>query len=342
MSMDQTPHEILVARLLAQHEQHSGTPAGAHPTDEVLALFAEGKLSDGERATLVAHLADCGHCREITRLLLLTSDEAVETVKPAVATIPLFRRWPMQVLALAAGLMICVSMYLLISNRRQQLAETATYNAARSLLIDGKFNDVKAAVDRARAKSVGSPRLENLAAQALRHIPCPIAYSASGKLTQLGVGIGGIVARAPPSLDTAAAAQADQLLEAAAAEDVDAALNQSHLLLTLNQPEAAIEKLHAVVARHPKNPWVWLGLGNAHYLLNDQESAADAFRQCLKLDPENIAARMNLAMTMEEQGQPAAAMAAWEQLLTEHAGSLSEDERKQIDAQIQQLRDAAR
>lgn len=342
MSMDQSPHETLVARLLAQEEQQSGPPTDAHPDDELLALFAEGKLSDSERAAVIAHVADCGECRETTRLLLITSDGTTELVRPVVATIPLFRRWPLQLLALAAGLLICVTMVTLIGNRRQQLAESATYNAARSQLIEGSFDDAKATVDRARGQSIGSPRLENLAAQALRHIPSPIAFSAGGKLTQLGIGIGGIVAREPPRVDSAAAQQAQELLDVAAAEDVDAALNQGHLLLTLNQPEAALEKLHVVVTGHPKNPWVWLGLGNAHYLLADYVSAADAFRQCLKLDSENIAGRMNLAMTMEEQGQPAAAVAAWEQLLTEHAGSLTADERQQIDAQIEHLRDAAR
>ena len=342
MSTDRTPSEILVARLLAHDEQQRGAPADAHPADELLALFAEGKLSDGERAVVIAHVADCGHCREMARLLLITSDDAAELVQPAAATVPLFRRWPVQVLALAAGLMICVSMYMLVSNRRQQLAENATYNATRSLLIEGKFDEAQAAVERARGKQIGSARLENLAAQALRHIACPIAYSASGKLTQLGVGIGGIVARSPPGLDSAAADQAKSLLGAAAAEDVDAALNESHLLLTLNQPEPALAKLHALVAKHPKNAWVWLGLGNAHYLLADYPSAVEAFRQCLKLDPENIAAQMNLAMTLEEQGRPAAAVAAWEQLLSEHAASLSADERNQIDAQIKYLRAAAR
>ena len=342
MSSDRTPQEILAARLLAHDERQSPAPDHAHPSDDLLALFAEGNLPDRERATVIAHLADCGRCREMARLLLITSDDAIETVQPAAATIPLFRRWPMQVLALAAGLLVFVSAYTLIGNRRQYLAEVATYNAARTQLIDGKFDDAQATVDRARAKNVGSARLENLAAQALRHIPCPIAYSASGKLTQLGVGIGGIIARAPPEVDAKVAQEAQNRFNAAAVEDVDAALNESHLLLTLNQPTEALEKLHVLVSRHPKNPWVWLGLGNAHYLLAEYTSAAEAFRQCLKLDPENVAARMNLAMTMEEQGQPAAAVAAWEQLLSDHAASLTADEQQQISAQIEQLRNAAR
>ena len=83
-------------------------------------------------------------------------------------------------------------------------------------------------------------------------------------------------------------------------------------------------------------------MGNAHYLLAEYTSAAAACRQCLKLDPENVVARMNLAMTMEEQGQPAAAVAAWEQLLSDHAASLTADEQQQISAQIEQLRNAAR
>ncbi len=352
MSMEQSPREALAARLLAQQEQQSGSPTDAHPEDEALALFAEGNLSDADRANVIAHVADCVECRETVALLLVTSDDAAELVQPAagqstdsrtkVPTIPLYRRWPIQLMALAAGLLILVSGYTLISNRRQQLAEVSTYNAALAQLTGGKFDEVKATVDRARTRHISSPRLDNLTAQALRKIPSTIAFNAGGKLTQFGVGIGGILARDLPQPDEPTRAQLYELFEANRAADVDSSLNECHFMLTRNLLDAALIELHSVVADHPQNPWVWLGLGNAHYLLADYDSAADAFQQCLKLDPENLPARMNLAMTLEELGRPAAAVAAWEQLLTEHAASLTEDERKQIDAQIQLLKDAAR
>jgi carboxypeptidase family protein/photosynthesis system II assembly factor YCF48-like protein/putative zinc finger protein len=45
-------------------------PAGPHPDADVLSAFAENALSPGERARVLAHLADCGECRQILFLSL--------------------------------------------------------------------------------------------------------------------------------------------------------------------------------------------------------------------------------------------------------------------------------
>jgi tetratricopeptide (TPR) repeat protein len=345
MSVDRTPSELLVTRLLEQQAALSmATAPTAHPDDDALALFAEGRLPESEQRPMVDHLADCADCRAKAALLLVAFEGAdvAESVRPTIPVVTLRRRWPMQVLALAAGLLICVGVYAFFGQPETRLADAETFDTASELLAQGNFESAKAQLDKARANGIDSPRLDSLTAQTLRRIPNAVALASFGKLTDLGIGIGGIVAREPASTSSAKDIErAQQLLDAAASADFEAALNRGHLLLTLNQNDAALEQFQELVTQHPDRPLAWLGKGNAHFILGEYQPADEAYRSCLSLAPDMLAAKLNLAMTLEEQEDWAAAREQWQSLLAEHSAALSDDERRQIESQIRTLQESA-
>ncbi len=77
------------------------------------------------------------------------------------------------------------------------------------------------------------------------------------------------------------------------------------------------------------------GTGIAHYVLEDYVAAVVAFDACLKQDPDNLAAKMSLAMALEETGRLNDALEAWKSLPQE---SLSKQERLLIEAEIDELK----
>lgn len=52
----------------------------------------------------------------------------------------------------------------------------------------------------------------------------------------------------------------------------------------------------------PGSPWPWLGLANLSHAEEDLDRARDAYLEALARDPENVAARHNLAETLEARG----------------------------------------
>ncbi|HEX5716031.1 MAG TPA: zf-HC2 domain-containing protein, partial [Thermoanaerobaculia bacterium] len=84
------------------------------PPLEDIAAFLDGKLSEGERARVVAHLADCESCYAVfagaARYQLEEEDEATQEHEEAAAAVVPFRRRPplpwVAAAALAAFLLI--------------------------------------------------------------------------------------------------------------------------------------------------------------------------------------------------------------------------------------------
>lgn len=64
-------------------------PAGPHPDADLLSAFAENALPEAERTGVLAHLADCGSCREV---VFLSWPEPAESQK---VLIPRRGRWPL-------------------------------------------------------------------------------------------------------------------------------------------------------------------------------------------------------------------------------------------------------
>jgi len=69
-------------------------------------------------------------------------------------------------------------------------------------------------------------------------------------------------------------------------------------------PAAAERAWRNAADRWPEEVLVWLGVGNTAHLRGDQQAAVQAFRRALVIDPEHLPARLNLALTLAEDGRP--------------------------------------
>ncbi len=81
--------KFVVSRLA----QRQGQQAGDHPEADMLAAFAEGALPVRERATVLAHLAQCPACREVTALSSAENDREVALPSPYVQRGAAWWRW---------------------------------------------------------------------------------------------------------------------------------------------------------------------------------------------------------------------------------------------------------
>ena len=70
--------------------------AGQHPDANLLAAFAERRLTGSERTLLLGHLADCAQCRELVALAFPSPEvqaAVAEAARPASGS-PVWLRWP--------------------------------------------------------------------------------------------------------------------------------------------------------------------------------------------------------------------------------------------------------
>ena len=106
------------------------TAQADHPDADVLAEFAERALPQGERATVLRHLARCGECREIVALALPPA-ESVETPMAALRS----RRftWPALRWGFAvAGIVVIASLAVVqIQRHIQPSSLTAAFKASQ-------------------------------------------------------------------------------------------------------------------------------------------------------------------------------------------------------------------
>lgn len=84
-----------------------------------------------------------------------------------------------------------------------------------------------------------------------------------------------------------------------AAADFEAAADAGTALIIWRQ----------TVERWPREPIALLGIGNAHFALDDFEAAADAYQRLLNVAPDHAAGRFNLAVALERTGRPCAGLA---------------------------------
>ena len=182
-----------------------------------------------------------------------------------------------------------------------------------------------------------SERLQSLQAQVLRKIPAAMALAYLGRLSDFGFAIDGAVIKDIDPLDSKdkEAKAAYDLLARAGSEDIGVLLNRGHALLTLRRPQDALREFEKAAALPSSAALAWLGKGLARFMLDDFKAAEQDFRECLRLDPSNISAKINLAVTLSEEEQWAEAIAAWDAVLGE---PLDPQERKKIEQVIDKLR----
>ena len=335
----------LIANLLRQVDLANSavTLNFEHLDAETLALFADGSLVEDERVRAIEHLAACTQCRRVASLLISVQESSNTQSDPTVheqVTLPKFgsgwhakERWA--VWATAAALLISVGSLLYWQSGNSQLAEARTYRRVLAMLEQSEFDKVKQTVTNAGKSGILSDRLRNLEAEAVRGIPAPIALAYSGRLIDFGYDIGGVVARDPTSLPHRQDLdKASQILETVTSENLEAILNRSHVLLCLGRIQEARTEFQRAVELAPQDALAWLGLGLACFMADDFEGAETAFRQSLQLDAKSIPARFNLAMTLEELGKNAGALAEWRSLLNL---PISQQDRQKIELAIEQL-----
>jgi Tfp pilus assembly protein PilF len=83
----------------------------------------------------------------------------------------------------------------------------------------------------------------------------------------------------------------------------------------LNDYEDAIKWLEKAVAFDNKNKDAWYYLGRAYYTRSRLNEARKAFQTVLDLDPRNAKAENNLGLILESDGQPVAAIVAFQKAI---------------------------
>jgi Flp pilus assembly protein TadD len=198
------------------------------------------------------------------------------------------------------------------------VAEQKVYDEAQLLLAAGNFTAAEARIQEAADAGTQSPRLTNLLAQSVRQIPAVLALVDGGRLTEFGFDIGGIQSRDTPGAERRAQLNAALAILAPAGDsDRDILLNRGHVLLSLNRDRESEAEFAKATALDADDPLAWLGLGLAKFVQEDYDGASAAFEKSRQLDPRSIAARFNLALTLEEQGRNVAARAVWQELAAE-------------------------
>jgi tetratricopeptide (TPR) repeat protein len=87
-----------------------------------------------------------------------------------------------------------------------------------------------------------------------------------------------------------------------AAPDLDRYLGGAAGLEAVGHDEAARLSYEAARTHWPDSAWPWLGLANLSHASGQLERAQDEYLEALSRDPDNVAARNNLAETLEERG----------------------------------------
>ena len=329
----------LVHKLLLEADRAlEAWPPENHPDAEALALFAAGALEGNERTALIRHLGNCVECRHVTSTILSLPEMASAGGRSPFRVLT-GRSWIVWgPLAAAASILLMVGVLVQLQGRwvARGRAEGQTFAQANQLLQTGQFDQAQVVVADAARRGIESGRLRGIEAEAIRGIPNVLALAVAGRLSDFGFEIGGVTAREAPLKGTNdRARRAYELLARSPSDDVVIGLNRGHALLSLGQYREALTEFEAIAARHPREPLAPLGTGLAWFALADYPAAETAFRASLQVDPDNTAARMNLAMSLEEQGKYDEALTTWEQLLTR---SLPDSDRQAILRQVEELR----
>jgi tetratricopeptide (TPR) repeat protein len=93
-------------------------------------------------------------------------------------------------------------------------------------------------------------------------------------------------------------------------------LAEAEALLQKQQFAEAVEKLHAVVNRHPENPQAWFDLGFAQSHLGKTNDAITAYRRVVELSPKWFEANLNLGIALARSGNKADAATALRNAVT--------------------------
>lgn len=94
-----------------------------HPDENLLTAFAEQALTPGERGQVLAHLADCGRCREV---VFLAQSSLPDVESPQLVPVSRRRSWRMAFAGASAFALIAMACTTLLVHRHGRKAELAS------------------------------------------------------------------------------------------------------------------------------------------------------------------------------------------------------------------------
>ena len=121
------------------------------------------------------------------------------------------------------------------------------------------------------------------------------------------------IAVRPPPTPTPAPAAPERVRDPHT-DDLVASLSRAHAQFERGEIGAAIPIYADLAVRHPSIAEPWLFLGIAHYARGDVDTAADALRAALCLDPSLWPAGFYLARAYERQGRRADALQQYDRI----------------------------
>lgn len=325
--------ERFLARILQVASPHTGPmPDLEHVNEETLALFADGGLTGDDRDELLRHVDVCPDCRQTAACLL--ADAPPETRPQPVAMKSRMRSFQI-VLSVAALVLVAVTIFALRPPPgADSVAARQSYDSAAALLARSEFEQAELVLEAAKRQGSWSPALSSLQAQVIRRMSNSLALGMAGRLTDFGYDVGGVAPRNLPDDPEGRLKSAQSVLADAGQDDVRVLLNRGHVLLSLWKVDEARREFESAVRLEPNDALAWLGLGLANFMLEDFAAAEKAFRQCMQIDGHPIDATFNLAMTLEETGQPEQALELWKSLLPDE---LSATDRAKVEQAIRLL-----
>jgi tetratricopeptide (TPR) repeat protein len=88
-------------------------------------------------------------------------------------------------------------------------------------------------------------------------------------------------------------------------------LETARQLAQAGSPAAAVPEYEAALEDSPRDPQLWMELGNARLQAGQARSAAKAFQKAMSLDPGDDKAIRGLALSLEASGETSHAMLEW-------------------------------
>jgi tetratricopeptide (TPR) repeat protein len=323
----------LLKRLLELTESADDAAPDPHPDEETLALFAMGKLREPQRGVVMQHIADCTDCRRAVSLDSLVQEQRVQRRPLPFLPRGAFARGTFSAAALLIVLVTGYLAWILILPSR---SEPEYFAEADALLREGRFEETRVLCGRARDHGIESDRLRSLESQAWRQLPGPSALAVAGCLTNFGFDMTGTVARnAARQPMGSGLTEALAVLAGGGDHHVALLLNRGHASLSLDKPRDALRDFEKVVQSVPHEALGWLGQGLAQFMLEDYEAAAASFQNCVAIQARHRAARINLAMTLEQLQRWNEALRVWEDLLGD---ALPPGQREQIRSIVRELK----
>jgi hypothetical protein len=330
--MNRTHEDELIFRILQRARPTAQDVVTLpHLDEETLALFASGELTGDEDARAVKHMADCDDCREAASLLIVwAQDPPAVKSEPRVPTNHGDRRtmnsgfkqfiWFAATVAVCAVVAVGVWDFLEYFDNSAEWTESRVENKAEILLASKQFDRANDLLAQGQTKGLDSDRLRSQRSQAVRRLPGNLALASRGTFSDLGYNFD--PTKGAGTGDQTVLSAADQLaaqfLEHRGNpnrdEDIELILNRGHFLLEHRDLEEALSEFEKATQLHPGEALGWLGRGSVRYAKNEFDKAEAAFRKCLELQPDCLAAAFNLAMTLEMKHKPHDALILWQSI----------------------------